>query len=211
MTRETLAEMGLTEEQAEKVMAGLDGDFVPKSRFNEVNAELNAAKATVKERDKQLEGLKKAAGDADALQKQIEGLQAANAEQKKAHDAEMKQIRIDSAVERALAGAKAKNNIAAKALLAEFLKTADLADDGTVKGLDAEVKKLAEGEETSFLFEPARTPGQKFTGARPGEKGDIPPAAMTLEQFRALPPAERYKFSSEHPEEYKALYGQGGK
>ena len=37
MKREDLISWGLTDEQVKKVMAGLDGDFVTKTRFNEVN------------------------------------------------------------------------------------------------------------------------------------------------------------------------------
>ena len=37
MTKEKLLEWGLTEEQATKVMEGLNGSFVTKARFNEVN------------------------------------------------------------------------------------------------------------------------------------------------------------------------------
>ena len=40
MTKEKLLEWGLTEEQATKVMEGLNGSFVTKARFNEVNTEL---------------------------------------------------------------------------------------------------------------------------------------------------------------------------
>ena len=202
MNKETLIAMGLTEEQAKKVMEGLDGNYVPKTRFNEVNTELNKAKETIKERDKQLETLKASTGDAETMKKQIADLQTANANQKKAHEAELKAVRLDNAVELALIGAKAKNNTAVKAQLAEFLKTADLADDGTVKGLDAEVKKLMEGKDTAFLFDT----GTKFKGAKAAEKGDVTPSGMTLEKFRAMPPAERFKFSSEHPEEYKSMY-----
>ncbi len=209
MTKETLLEIGLTEDQAKKVMESLDGDFVTKARFNEVNDELKAVKKTVGERDKQLETLKASAGDAEALKKQIAELQTANAEQKKAHEAEMKQTRIANAVELALTGAKARNNTAARALLADFLKSAQLSDDGTVKGLDAEIKKMAEGKETSFLFESAGA--QTLRGVKPAERGDVPPAAMTLEKFRAMAPAERFKYSSEHPDEYRAMYENGGK
>lgn len=59
MTKEKLLEWGLTEEQATKVMEGLNGSFVTKARFNEVNTELTTAKNTIKERDTQLETLKK--------------------------------------------------------------------------------------------------------------------------------------------------------
>ena len=106
MTKESLIEMGLTEEQAGKVMDGLNGDFVPKSRFNEINTDLKNAKAVVAERDKQLEALKKASGDTEALRAQISELQKANAEQIKAHEAEMKTLRINNAVDSALTAAQ---------------------------------------------------------------------------------------------------------
>lgn len=206
MTKESLMEMGLTEEQAKKVMEGLDGSFVPKSRFNEVNAELKTAKDTIKERDTQLETLKKDAGDNEALKQQITDLQTANADQKKAHEAELKALKISTAVDMALTSAKAKNNTAVKALLADFLTKAELADDGTVKGLDAEVKKLVEAEGTAFLFDTST--GTKFKGAKAAEKSDpINAGDMTLEKFRALTPTERYEFSVNHPDEYKNLYG----
>lgn len=206
MTKEKLMEWGLTEEQATKVMEGLNGSFVTKARFNEVNTELTKAKATITERDGQLEALKKTGTDAAALQDQITQLQTANTEQKKAHDAELKALKITNAVDLALSAARAKNNTAVRALMADFISKADIAEDGTVKGLDDEVKKLVEGKDTAFLFDKA--PEKKFKGAKAAEKGD--PAGggeMTLEKFRALPPAERYDFSVNHPDEYKQLYG----
>ena len=36
MNKEDLIAMGLTEEQAKKVMDSLDGNFVTKARFNEI-------------------------------------------------------------------------------------------------------------------------------------------------------------------------------
>lgn len=206
MTREKLLEWGLTEEQANKVMEGLNGSFVTKARFNEVNTELSAAKKTIAERDSQLETLKKSTGDTEALQKQITDLQTANAQKDKDHAAEMKALKIANAVDMALTGAKAKNTVAVRALLTDFIAKADLADDGTVKGLDDEIKKLVEGPDTAFLFDKATE--KKFKGAKAAEKGDPAPAGdMTLEKFRALSPAERAAFSIEHPEEYTELYG----
>ncbi len=175
MTKEKLLEWGLTEEQATKVMEGLNGSFVTKSRFNEVNTELTNAKNTIKERDTQLETLKKASGDTKALQDQITQLQADNKKKDDDHAAELKKLKISNAVELALSSARAKNNIAVKALLADFIGKAELAEDGTVKGLDAEVKKLVEGKETAFLFD-TKAPDKKFKGAKPGEKSDTPPA-----------------------------------
>ena len=170
MTKEKLMEWGLTEEQANKVMEGLNGSFVTKARFNEVNTELTKAKATITERDGQLEALKKSGADATALQEQITQLQADNKKKDADHAAELKALKISNAVELALTGAKAKNTTAVKALLADFIAKAELAEDGTVKGLDDEVKKLVEGKDTAFLFDKATE--KKFKGAKSAEKGD---------------------------------------
>lgn len=205
MTKEKLLEWGLTEEQANKVMEGLNGSFVTKSRFNEVNTELTNAKNTIKERDTQLETLKKSTGDTKALQDQITQLQTDNANQKKAHEAELKALKIGNAVDMALTGAKAKNNTAVKALMADFLAKAELADDGTVKGLGDEIKKLVDGQDTAFLFE--KSTGTKFKGAKSAEKGDGAEGGMTLEKLKAMNPLDRYNYSVNHPDEYKELYG----
>lgn len=171
MTKEKLMEWGLTEEQANKVMEGLNGSFVTKARFNEVNTELQNAKKTIGERDQQLETLKKSTGDTETLQKQINDLQEANKQKDKDHANEIKALKIGNTVDVALTNAKAKNNTAVKALLAAFLEKAELADDGTVKGLDDEIGKLTKGEDTAFLFDTSGGKA-KFKGAKAAEKSD---------------------------------------
>lgn len=197
MTKEKLLEWGLTEEQAAKVMEGLNGSFVTKARFNEVNTELTNAKNTIKERDTQLETLKKSTGDTKALQDQITQLQTDNANQKKAHEAELKALKISNAVDMALTGAKAKNNTAVKALMAAFLEKAELADDGTVKGLDDEIGKLTKGEDTAFLFD---TSGKaKFKGAKAAEKSD-PHNQPTGDDLSKMSYDELCKYMEENPD-----------
>ena len=117
MTKESLMAMGLTEDQTTKVMEALNGSFVPKTRFNEVNTELQTAKATIKERDPQLEALQKSTGDVEALKNQITELQTANTDQQKKHDAELKKLKIDNAVDSALKDAKAINPATVRPLL----------------------------------------------------------------------------------------------
>ena len=197
MTKEKLMEWGLTEEQANKVMEGLNGSFVTKTRFNEVNTELQTAKKTIGERDQQLEALKKSTGDTEALQTQITQLQADNAQQKKAHEAEIKALKIGNVVDMALTNAKAKNNTAVKALLAAFLEKAELAEDGTVKGLDEEIGKLVKGEDTAFLFD---TSGKaKFKGAKAAEKSD-PHNQPTGDDLSKMSYDELCKYMEENPD-----------
>lgn len=176
MTKEKLLEWGLTEEQAAKVMEGLNGSFVTKARFNEVNTELTKAKATITERDAQLETLKQASGDTKALQDQITQLQADNAAKDQEHAAEIKKIKIENAVEKALTDAKAINPATVKPLLAAFLEKADLDDDGTIRGLADEIGKLAKAEGTSFLFKADdTTTTSTISGASPAGGSSVNP------------------------------------
>ena len=176
MNKESLMAMGLTEEQATKVMEGLNGSFVPKARFNEVNAELKTAKATITERDGQLDALKKSGADATALQEQITQLQADNAAKDQAHAEEIKKIKLDNAVDKALTDAKAINPATVKPLLAAFLEKAVLDDDGTIRGLADEIGKLAKTEGTSFLFKADDAPGgSSISGASPAGSSSVNP------------------------------------
>lgn len=170
MKKEDLIAMGLTEEQAKKVMESLDGNYVTKTRFNEVNEENKALKQSVSDRDKQLDELKKSSGDNAELKKQIEDLQKQNADQKKAHDAEMAQLKLDNAVEAALTAAGAKNTRAVRSLFdAEKLK---LGEDGKVSGLDEQLKAVQKSD--PYLFAEKKTK-PTFKGFQPGASGDSKP------------------------------------
>lgn len=177
MNKEELIAMGLSEEQASKVMASLDGSFVPKNRFNEVNEENKTLKKSVTDRDKQLEDLKKSSGDNEKLQSQIAELQKQNADQVKAHELEMNRLKVDNAIEQALTGAKAKNVKAVKALL--DLEGVKLSDDGTITGLKEQIDKLSKDDGTKFLFDTAESSRQQtFRGFQPGNANVIPNAAQ---------------------------------
>jgi len=171
MTKESLVEMGLTEEQAKKVMDSLDGNFVTKTRFNEVNEENKTLKKSVSDRDKQLEDLKKSSGDNAALQQQISDLQLQNANQQKAHDEELAKLKLDNAVEIALSGAKAKNGKAVKAML--DMSKVKMGEDGKLSGFDEQIEALKKSD--AYMFDVQEQPGQQqFTGFQPGASSTVP-------------------------------------
>lgn len=190
MKKEDLVKLGLDEETAKKVADAsaeeLKG-FIPKARFDEVNTEkknLETSKTTL---EGQLETLKNSTGDVEAMKKQITDLQADNKTKDETHAAEIKQLKIDTAIAAALTEAKAKNAKAVKALL--DLEKAELADDGTVKGLGDQIKKLQGADDSKFLFETQKK--QTFKGAKPGEAGNEEPdgrvdvSKMTYEELAA--------------------------
>lgn len=171
MNKEELIAMGLTEEQAKKVMDSLDGNFVTKARFNEVNEENKTLKQSVADRDKQLEDLKKSSGDNAELKKQIETLQQQNADQKKAHDAEMAQLKLDNAIDAALTAAGAKNIKAVRAMI--DTSKMKLGEDGTVEGLPDAIKAVQKSD--SYMFNTVQQKQQTFKGFQPGASGEVKP------------------------------------
>lgn len=172
MNKEKLIEMGLSEELATKVMGELDGNFVPKTRFNEVNEENKTLKTAAKEHEKQLETLKAAAGDNENLKEQIATLQQQNKDQQKAHEAELKQLKFDNALESALVAAGAKSTKAVKAML--NVDNVKLNDDGKFSGLDEQLTALKTSD--AYMFAEQQT-NQKFKGFQPGATGNVKPSA----------------------------------
>lgn len=179
MTKEKLVELGLTDELATKVLTEFGDKWIPKSRFDEVNKEKNDYKATIDERDKQLEELKKVSGDAEALKKQIETLQGDNKKASEAYNAEIHKMKVEMAVDKALGEAKCKNVKATKALL--DLSNADFNDDGTVKGLKKQIEGLLADESSKILFDVQTETNNNMTlpvsGFKPTQKADVIPNA----------------------------------
>lgn len=209
MKKDEFVKLGISEDLAAKAETASQEElkgYIPKARFDEVNNEKKKLELDLRDRDGQLETLKNSTGDVEAMKKQIEDLQKANKDADDAHAQEIKQMKVDNAIENALTGAKAKNNTAVKALLKDLDK-AELADDGTIKGLKEQIEALRKSD--SYLFE-ANESKKTFKGATPGESGNEDGVkSMSIEQFRKMSPAERYNYSVTNPTEYKKLYERG--
>lgn len=166
MNKEELIALGLTAEQADKVIAGY-GNTIPKSRFDEVNTAKKQLEKDIASRDQQLEELKKV--DAAGLQAKIAELQQENTTAKEQYEKELKETQLSSAIKLALAGKVHDAGIAIRELDTTKI---ELDDKGNVKaGLDEQLKTLQESK--SFLFVPEKK-GQTFTGWNPmdGNAGD---------------------------------------
>lgn len=173
MKKEEFMKLGLDEETAKKCEVAsveeLKG-FIPKTRFDEVNNEKKKLELDVRDRDSQLETLKNSTGDVEEMKNQIKTLQAENKKKDETHAAEIKQMKVDVAIDSALSSAKAKNKIAVKALLKDLDK-AELEEDGTVKGLSEQIQALVKAEDSKFLFDAETKNQAKLKGAKPGESG----------------------------------------
>ena len=207
MKKEELMKLeGMTEDLVAKVMEmhteAMKG-MIPKTRLDEVIAERDNAKKDTADVLKQLGALQKESGDVQSLKDKIQELQDNAKESEKTHAAEIQTLKINNAVDTALIGAKALNAKAVKALL--NLEGAELAEDGTVKGLSDQITALQKSD--AYLFG-SSAPTMK--GAKNGESGnDDGDKGMTIEKFRKMSPTERYSYSISNPNEYKNLYERG--
>ena len=150
MTKEEFVAIGLTEDMATKAAEASQTElkgFIPKVRFDEVNDAKKKAEDGLKERDTQIETLKKTSGDSETLKTQIEELQKANKAADEKYQADLKETRLSSAIKLALTGKVHDDDLVAGL----FDKTKlILGDDGKVTGLDEQLSSIKESK--AFLF-----------------------------------------------------------
>lgn len=203
MKRKFLEDMGLEKEQVDKILdensqdigkAKGDSEKIQKD-LDAANAEVESLKGQISDRDKQLETLKNSTGDVEGMKQEIAKLQADNKAKDDAHAAEIKKLKIDAAIDSALTGAKAKNNTAVKALLKDLDK-AELAEDGTIKGLAEQIEALQKSD--AYLFDTTTKKQTQVKGAKPGESGNedgdhgVDTSKMTYSELAA--------YMAEHPD-----------
>lgn len=172
-----------------------NGQWIPKTKFDELNDSVKEYKQQLKSRDEQLEELKTKAIGNDELKAQIEELQVKNQQIQEEYETKIQKQQFDFALESALRDAKAKNPKAVKALLdSESIKLVD----GKLVGLDEQLKSLKESDD--YLFVPDGLKGKTPPGGAPGGKPTI-----TKEQFAQMGYKERVNLYNDNPELYKQL------
>ena len=186
--RALLQEQGVSDEQIEKIVASATKEapkhVIPKDKYNEVSTAKSSLETQLSERDTQLTELQKQAKGNEELEKTIKELQDANELAATKHQEELQAQKIESAIDIALTGAKARNLTAAKALLDREGLYLDK-DGKTVVGLADRVKALVEGEETKFVFDSTETVITGTTpGGQPGGGGNpVDTSTMTYSQL----------------------------
>jgi len=204
MKRDFLKELGLEDEAISKIMAehgktvnALKDDA---DKVDTLEAQLNDLKNQIKDRDTQLEDLaEKAKGNEDLL-KQINDLKDLNEKTAKDYQDKLNAQKLEFAIERSLAEAKARNPRAVKALLdTEAIKL----DGDTLLGLEEQLKSLQESD--SYLFGDGEPAGLK--GRKPNDNNEPPKTGVTKEKFSRMNYKERVALYNENPDLYKQLSG----
>ena len=158
MTKKDFTDLGISEELATKAAEASKKElesYVQKSKYDLVVTEKETLEIQIKEHGKQLDELKKAAKGSEELEKKVKELQDNAAASKAKYEKQINDIQLNHAIDTALKEAKAKNAKAVRSLL----DMNDIVlDDGKVKGLDKQIKKLQEAEDSKFLFESVADP-----------------------------------------------------
>ncbi|WP_242510424.1 phage scaffolding protein, partial [Ligilactobacillus salivarius] len=181
MKREDLKNLGLTDEQIEKVMAEHGKDITSlQEKVNGLTNERDGLKSQLDERDQQLADLQKNSKNVDDLNEQIKQLQSDN---KKANEEWQNKLATQTKnfkIEIALREAKSKN---VKAVL-PFIDTEKVTVDGdSLKGLDDQIKAIQQSD--SYLFEegkpePKINIGGKFNNGENGADGKVDPVVSSI-------------------------------
>lgn len=203
MTREELKAMGLSDEQVDSVMAahGKSTNAL-KEKADSVEgleSQITDYKSQIAERDTQLDELKKV--DADGLKAKIDELKTANETAATEYQEQLDKQAKDFALDKALTGAKSKNN---KAVIANLDLDTIKFKDGEITGLKEQLETLQESD--AYLFEQEQTNDTKpnFTTGN-HTKGS---GKLTQDDFNKLGYKERLKLKQDSPEEYNSLTGQ---
>lgn len=171
--RELLKKLGIEESTIDSIVTDVNKEipkhFVPKTQYNDLAEQRKKLEKDLGERDGQLEELRKSAGASEALKQQIEKLQGENKTAKEQYEAEVKALRLGTAVKLALAGQVHDPDIVATLLDKSKI---ELDDAGAIKGgLDDQIKALRESK--GFLFtEKQEEKSPQFKGFRPADGND---------------------------------------
>ncbi|MGI5912982.1 MAG: phage scaffolding protein [Syntrophomonadaceae bacterium] len=196
MTKEQLLEMGLTEEQADKVLnmhKEVLAGFIPKARFDEVNETKKELEQQIQERDNQLKDLQEKVKGNEELEKTIKELQEANKATKEQYEAKIKDMTIIAAIQSKLTDAKYPD-----LLLTKFDRSKlSIAEDGTVLGVDEQLAVLK--EQYKDLFKP------DLKGREPNNIGGTPPGTKNPWSKEHFNLTEQGRILRENPELAKQL------
>lgn len=185
MTQEQFEALGidrtLAKKAAEESTKELDG-YVKKESYDQLDQEKKQLETSVADHKKQLEDLKKTAGDNAALTQQIADFQTQMQQKETEHQKEIKDLKLTSAIKMSIAASAQDGDLVAGLINRDKLI---LGDDGKITGLDEQVKALKESK--PFLFKQEEKPNPKrgffpLGGKQPDSGKDGNEGRMTMKE-----------------------------
>lgn len=171
MKKEELLNIGLTEEQADKVFA-MNGKDIEKHKkaAEDARADKDALEQQVADRDKDIAELKKTNGDAAKIQEKLDELQGKYDKETEAYKVQLAQRDYLSAVDKAISesGIKFTSKSAEKAFRAGIGDSKLELKDGVLDGFEKYLEKAKSEDPSAFVKSGARfdTQGSLDGGSR---------------------------------------------
>lgn len=189
MKKDELTTLGLTEDQADKVLA-LNGRDIEKHKkaAEDAKAEVTTLTQQLADRDKDLETLKASADGAEEVKKQLEELQSKYTTDTEAYQKQIADRDYSDAVTAAFASEKVSftSKGAEKSIRDSLMANRLTLKDGKLEGFTDRLKALKEADPDAFK---ADAPPPTFTG--PVGAGG-PPASMSRAALAARAAGARF-------------------
>lgn len=178
MKKEELLNIGLTEEQADKVFA-MNGKDIEKHKkaAEDAKADKEALEQQVADRDKDIAELKKTSGDAAKIQEKLNELQGKYDKETEAYKEQLTQRDYQTAIDKAIAdsGVKFSSKSAEKAFRAGIGDSKLEMKDGALDGFDKYLEKAKSDDPSAFVKAGARIDTQ---GSLEGGTRETKPASL---------------------------------
>jgi len=196
MTKEQLQALNLTEEQINAIIEDYGKNYVSKAQFNEKNDAYKQAKQEIENLTNDISTLSEANKANEALQSQIKELQDAATQREADYNESIKNMKIDTAITKALSKSGAMNETILTGLL-DRTKIA-IGEDNTITGIQEQIVALKESD--PYLFKQ-----DSIKGVVPGDATPKTHDGITKEQFNKMSYLDRVQLQETNPDLYSEL------
>lgn len=196
MTKEQLQALNLTEEQINAIIEDYGKNYVSKAQFNEKNDAYKQAKLEIENLTNDISTLSEANKANEALQSQIKELQDAATKREADYNENIKNMKIDTAITKALSKSGAMNETILTGLL-DRTKIA-IGEDNTITGIQEQIVALKESD--PYLFKQ-----DSIKGVVPGDATPKTHDGITKEQFNKMSYLDRVRLQETNPDLYSEL------
>lgn len=196
MTKEQLQALNLTEEQINAIIEDYGKNYVSKAQFNEKNDAYKQAKQEIENLTNDISTLSEANKANEALQSQIKELQDAATQREADYNENIKNMKIDTAITKALSKSGAMNETILTGLL-DRTKIA-IGEDNTITGIQEQINALKESD--PYLFKQ-----DSIKGVVPGDATPKTNDGITKEQFNKMSYLDRVQLQESNPDLYSEL------
>ena len=196
MTKEQLQALNLTEEQINAIIEDYGKNYVSKAQFNEKNDAYKQAKQEIENLTNDISTLSEANKANEALQSQIKELQDAATKREADYNENIKNMKIDTAITKALS----KNGAMNETILTGLLDRTKIAigEDNTITGIQEQINALKESD--PYLFKQ-----DSIKGVVPGDATPKTNDGITKEQFNKMSYLDRAQHQESNPDLYSEL------